>query len=117
MNTPMILHGGDGELTPGSFAVPPGGAGMQVNVQLKQYAAESLRNGVLDSPAVDDVLRATVELGVKLMPVYPESRNRRRKTEFVVDVPDVETAERVVDRLNGLEATEAVYFKPADQLP
>jgi hypothetical protein len=63
------------------------------------------------------VLRAVRELGLKLLPVYPKSRNRRLKSEFVVEVPDVQTAERIVDRLNALDATEAAYFKPADELP
>jgi signal recognition particle subunit SEC65 len=90
---------------------------MRVNVHLKSKAADLLLDGAVDSPLVGDVLRAVRDLGVKLLPVYPKSRNRRLKSEFVVEVPDRETADRVVDRLNALDATEAAYYKPADELP
>lgn len=112
-----MIHHGDDQAAPRLFAPTLRGATMRVNVHLKHKAAELLRNGMIDSPAVGDVLRAARELGVKLMPIYPTSRNRKLKAEFVVEVPDAATAERVVDRLNGLAATESVYVKPEDELP
>ncbi len=90
---------------------------MRVNVHLKSKAAALLLDGVVDKPLVREVLRAVKDLGVKMVPMYPRSRNRRLKSEFVVEVPDYEAAERVIDRFEGLPATEAVYFKPADELP
>jgi hypothetical protein len=117
MEMPMIHDAGGGEAAPGFFAVSPGGASMRVNVLLNCQAAELLRNGFIDSPAVGDVVRTVGELGIKLVPVYPKSRDRRLKAEFVVEVPDAATAERVVDRLSALAATEAAYVKPDEEPP
>src|SRR5678809_1084698 len=119
MNTPMVQGevGNHGEFGAATSAGSPKGTDMRVNVHLKSKAAEMLLEGVVDPPLVGDVLRAVRELGVKLAPVYPKSRSRRLKSEFVVEVPDAATAERVVDRLNHLDATTAVYVKPADELP
>src|SRR4051812_30876381 len=83
------------------------GAGMRISVHLSSKVADLLLQGIVDKPGVRDILRAARELGVKLAPMYPKSRNPKLKGEFVVEVPDTETAERVVDRLNGLPATEA----------
>jgi hypothetical protein len=119
MFTPMVQKKGtrDGRADTDPAAAVPGGFGMRVNVHLNTKAAELLLDGVVDVPPVRDILRAAKELGVKLAPLYPKSRNRRLKSEFVVEVPDVATAERVVDHLSGLAATKAAYVKPGPQLP
>jgi hypothetical protein len=36
---------------------------------------------------------------------------------FIVDVPDAETAQRVINRLQQSKAIEAAYLKPPDELP
>jgi hypothetical protein len=90
---------------------------MHVNVQLTRSAAETLGSDISRSPEAEEVLRAARRLGVILHPVYPKARSTRQRSQFVIEVPDINTAKRVIGTLSELPATEAVYLKPDDELP
>jgi hypothetical protein len=57
------------------------------------------------------------KLGVELEPMHPGTRDPFLAPYFIVEVPDSETAERIVTHLRQSGAIEAAYIKPLDELP
>jgi hypothetical protein len=96
---------------------------MRVMVQLQNDAAMTLHGAGETSalehadPATQQMLQATAELGVRLEPVHPGQTNPLLVPFFMVEVPDRETAEKVIDRLQRFNFVEAAYLKPDEQLP
>jgi len=98
---------------------------MRVMVQLREDAAMELQKGQVsrqsDSPQgeseIQEVLKAAAELGVRLEPVHPGQTHPLLAPFFMVDVPDRETAEKVIDRLSRFKIVEAAYLKPDEQAP
>ena len=55
--------------------------------------------------------------GLTLEPMHRDTDDPTLQSYFVVEVPDHATAQRVMARLRQLEAVEAAYVKPPDELP
>ncbi len=98
---------------------------MRVMVQLREDAAMELQKGQVgstsDSPQeeseIQEVLNAAAELGVRLEPVHPGQTHPLLAPFFMVETPDRETAEKVIDRLSRFKIIEAAYLKPDEQAP
>ena len=67
--------------------------------------------------ASEELSQAAEELGVVLEPMHPGAEDPHLAPYFTVEVPDYATAERVIAHLQGLEAVEAAYLKPPDEMP
>lgn len=98
---------------------------MHVMVQLREDAAMELQKGQVGRPSdssqgeseIQKVLNAAAELGVRLEPVHPGQTHPLLAPFFMVEVPDRETAEKVIDRLSRFTIIEAAYLKPDEQAP
>ena len=98
---------------------------MRVNIQLQEDAAMELQQGEASSPSdsseeqvkTKELLEAASELGVRLEPLHPGQTHPLLAPHFMVEVPDRETAEQVIDRLSQFPIVEAAYIKPDEELP
>lgn len=89
---------------------------MKITVHVRPDVARALREDVHESEA--ERLRAVVrEVGATLEPVHPGTTDAELARSFTLDVPDLELAARVAERLRALPSVEAAYVKPADALP
>lgn len=57
------------------------------------------------------------DLGVSLDPVHPGAEHPFLAPYFTIEVPDIQTAERVMTQLRRSKAIEAAYVKPPDEKP
>ena len=97
---------------------------MRVIVQLQEDAARELQQGQVNSltepgekPETKELIDTATELGAQLEPLHPGQTHPLLATYFMTEVPDHETAEKVIDRLSKLKIVEAAYLKPDDELP
>ena len=97
---------------------------MRVMIQLREDAAMELQQGQTGSTSdsqgeseTQKLLNAATELGVRLEPVHPGQTHPLLAPFFMVETPDRETAEKVIDRLSRFKTVEAAYLKPDEQMP
>lgn len=90
---------------------------MQVMLQVQSDAAQRLRHRLSASVASQELLSRTQQLGVTLRPLRVPAKGSALSSGFTVEVPDRDTAERVIQALKECEAVEAAYFVPQDALP
>lgn len=98
---------------------------MRVMVQLREDAAMELQQGqagrisgsLQGESETQELLNAATELGVRLEPVHPGQTHPLLAPYFMVDVPNRETAEKVIEGLSRFKTVEAAYLKPDEQLP
>jgi hypothetical protein len=95
---------------------------MRVMIQLREDAALELHKqssqrvaSASSKSEIDRLLEATAELGVSLVPVHPRQVHPLLAPHFMVEVPDRETAERVIGRLQRFGIVEAAYLQPDAQ--
>jgi len=95
---------------------------MRVMTQLRQDAARQLRQEqsgkmAARSAETEQLLNAAAELGVELQPVHPGEVDPLLAPYYMIEVPDRDTAEKVIERLSRFDVVEAAYVKPEEQLP
>jgi hypothetical protein len=90
---------------------------MQLTMQVSRGVATLLQQRDLFAPEVRELVRISDELGVDLEPLHPGTTSPLLIPYFTVEVPDVATAERVMERLRHVWGVEAVYVKPPDEAP
>lgn len=90
---------------------------MQVTIQVSEDVAQSLHQQSPPTEESEMLLRMVDTLGYMLEPMHLETDDPNLRCYFIVESPDNATAQRVIDRLRGLEAIEAIYVKPPDEQP
>ncbi|HEY0546891.1 MAG TPA: hypothetical protein VGC91_16040 [Pyrinomonadaceae bacterium] len=98
---------------------------MRVEIQVQADAALDLhgqqaesKQGASQSSSGAAELKKEVEaLGLKLEPVHPGQTHPLLAPYFMIEVPDRQTAERVIDRLSQHKIVEAAYLRPEDATP
>jgi hypothetical protein len=90
---------------------------VRVTVQVSPDVARVLQQEAPPTAESGELLEIVHELGVVLEPVHPGAEDPLLAPYFTVEVPDAETAERVIARLRESGAVEAAYVKPPDELP
>jgi hypothetical protein len=98
---------------------------MRVMVQLREDAAMQLQQGqsghhtesATGGSETEELLNVVAELGVRLEPLHPGQTHPLLMPHFMVDTPNRETAEKVIERLSRFKSVEAAYLKPDEELP
>ena len=94
---------------------------MRVTVQLHENAARELQQAQLDSSGTSSQTRELIdtaaEFGAQLEPLHPGQSHPLLMSYFTTEVPDRETAEKLIDRLSQNQSVAAAYLKPDDELP
>lgn len=90
---------------------------MQLMLHVQPDAARMLRHHRAESSACADLLRKARKLGVTLRPLRTGSEDSALASGFTVEVPDMDTAERIAEELRDCDVVESAYFVPADELP
>jgi hypothetical protein len=97
---------------------------MRVMLQLREDAARELQEQSGRSAGsqqresdTQELLNAAAELGVRLEPVHPGQTHPLLTPHFLVEIPNREAAQRVIDKLSRFKTVEAAYLKPDDELP
>jgi len=90
---------------------------MHVVVEVSEEVAGALklrRTPTNESRKLSEVVG---RLGVSLTPLSPGIDDPLLSTMFDAEVPDRETAVRVVAELRGCDAVKTAYIKPPDEMP
>jgi hypothetical protein len=90
---------------------------MQVTVKVSADVARSLHRRSPPTTDSAELLRIVETFGGTLEPMHPATADPNLMSYFIVEVPDAETAQRVINRLRQSKAIEAAYLKPPDELP
>ena len=95
---------------------------MRVMTQLRPQAARELRSAqtgrnVPLSPETRQLAELANRLGVKLEPVHPGDVHPSLIPYYLIEAPDQETVDKLLEELRQLNAVEAAYVKPDEQLP
>jgi hypothetical protein len=89
-----------------------------VTVQLRPQIADALRQGsttVAQAREVSDLVSAR---GSSMRPILHDASSADALgTTFVVEAPDEEAAQALRQELAALDAVEAAYIKPPEELP
>ena len=89
---------------------------MHVTIRTSHDATQALRKATA-SPAVEELLRATQELGVAIRPMHPTTQDPELASFFRADEPDRQAAQIVINRLRGVRGVSAAYAKPMGSPP
>ncbi|WP_158860089.1 hypothetical protein [Lunatibacter salilacus] len=65
----------------------------------------------------EGLLKMIESFGLTLESMHKNTDDPNLQRYFIVEVPDRETAQQVIDRLLQSEAIEGAYIKPPDELP
>lgn len=90
---------------------------LQVTVIVSNGISRSL-HGL--APATDEsreLVQSVESLGYRLAPMHPGVDDPALMPYFIVEVPDMEAADRVIARLERLQTVEGAYVKPPDEPP
>ena len=98
---------------------------MRVEVQLQQAAALNLNKQQVEpkkiasqgEAGVSQLVEDVEKLGLKLVPVHPGQTHALLVPYFFIEVPDRQTAERVINLLKHHKIIEAAYLKPEEAAP
>ena len=98
---------------------------MRVEIQVQSDAALDLhgqqagpQKGASQSASgASELKREVEELGLRLEPMHPGQTHPLLAPYFMIEVPDRQTAERVIDRLTHNKIVEAAYLRPEDAAP
>jgi len=98
---------------------------MRVEIQLQQQASLDLQKQQVepekDAPqiqsGVSQLIKDVKKLGLKLEPVHPHQTHPLLAPYFMIEVPDRQTAERVIDQLSKNQIVEAAYLHPEESAP
>jgi len=90
---------------------------MQVTVQVSADVAHALHQRGPPTAGSQALLRMIATFGLTLKPLHLDTDDPTLQSYFIVEAPDLATAQRVMDRLGRSKAVLAAYVKPPDELP
>jgi hypothetical protein len=98
---------------------------MRIEVQLQPDAALDLhrkeikrgKNFQENQSSAAQLANEVRDLGLKLEPIHPGQTHPLLAPYFSIEVPDRQTAERVIDQLLQNKIVEAAYLQPDEQAP
>jgi len=90
---------------------------MRITVQLDpNLAREVTRNGPQEKK-YPELAKLLQSLSINLVPLHPDTQDDTLRSYFAVDVPDSDTAAKVVKQLRPCRGIRAAYVKPTEALP
>jgi hypothetical protein len=90
---------------------------MQVTVQVSADLARALHQRGPPTAESEELLRIIETFGIALEPMHRDTDDPNLQSYFTVEVADYAIAQRLMNRLQLLEAVKATYVKPPDELP
>ena len=90
---------------------------MQVTIQTSAAVARPLHNRGSPTSESAAILRTIEAMGLTLEPMHPGTKDPILQSFFIVEVPNQEIAQQLIDRLQQLEGIGAAYVKPPDEMP
>jgi len=90
---------------------------MQVAVHIAAEAARSLHRLAPENRVSRELREVAGRLGVDLVPLFPGAHDPEAQSQFIVEVPDAQSAERLIRALMKSSATESAYVTPSAELP
>ncbi len=98
---------------------------MRVEIQVQQQSSLDLQKHYIEpakdvsqiQPGVSQLIEDVKKLGLELEPVHPYQTHPLLTPYFMIEVPDRQTAERVIDQLSNNQIVEAAYLQPEGSAP
>lgn len=90
---------------------------MDIMVRLRSSVASELHGEQSASEDTAELVDTIRHMGLTLEPIHPGTDDPLLAPYFRVAVDDPSQSPRVINRLLRLNAVEAAYEKPADELP
>ncbi len=88
---------------------------VELTIQFREVDATSVHSG-FPSPPAKAIADAVQAHGMVLRPMHPGATGSQA-TWFVVDVPNPVQAQEMLEAIRSLDAVDAAYLKPRDELP
>jgi hypothetical protein len=88
-----------------------------VSVHLDPQVARDISSPVPNLNTTVELRAAADNMGFRLEPLHPGTKDPVLATHFFVRAPDVATANAVRERLASFRAVQAAYVKPKDAPP
>jgi hypothetical protein len=90
---------------------------IKVIVQVSADLARSLNHLTPPTAESEALLEIVEPFGSTLVPMHRDTDDPNLQSYFIVEVPDNEIAQRVIDQLLPARGIRAAYIKPPDELP
>ena len=90
---------------------------MEIVVQVSANMAQALHQLEPGTPESDALVDMMETFNLTLEPMHRGVDDPTLQSYFVVEAPDSNTAQCVIDRLQQTDGIEAAYIKPAGELP
>ena len=90
---------------------------MQIIIQVAETFVSSLQGREPRSPATEELLRTAEQLGITLRPMHEGVQVGALAQYYSAEIPDRDSAQHVISRLQACEAVQAAYMKPPAALP
>lgn len=71
----------------------------------------------LNKESASELNKEIEKMGLKIEPIHPGQTHPLLAPYFMIEVPDRQTAERVIDRLTKNKIVEAAYLRPEEAAP
>ncbi len=90
---------------------------MRVMVKLKEFPGALENRSRRTARLPKKVLDIISSLGLAMQPLHPDAADAGLRSYYTVEVPDLQTAYGLIDRLAESKMVDGAYIKPADALP
>ena len=91
---------------------------MKIEIQIRADAALELHNQQADENTGAGKIKKEVEqFGLRLEPVHPGQTHPLLAPYFTIEVPDSQTAKKVIEQLTKNNLVEAAYIRPEQSPP
>ena len=90
---------------------------MYIVLRLRSDAVDSLQKKIPLSPESEKLLKTIRDLGVVIKAMHPGSTDPLLAPYYLIEAPNREFAEKIINRLKTFADVEAAYIKPLDEPP
>jgi hypothetical protein len=90
---------------------------MYIVIRLRSDAVDSLQKKIPLSPESEKLLKTIDDFGVVIKAMHPGSTDPLLAPYYLIEAPNQEFAEKIVNRLRTSAVVEAAYIKPLDEAP
>jgi hypothetical protein len=90
---------------------------IQIMVKVSEDVANALNRQSPATPESEGVEKAARKLGIRLKPVLSDGADHPLASFFIVELSDPTAVDHILRQLNNIQAVEAAYAKPLDELP
>ena len=90
---------------------------MFIIIRLRSDAVALIQKKSPLSPESEKLLKTLDDLGIVMKPMHPGSSDPLLTPYFLIEAPNQDVADKIINRLRSSVFVEAAYVKPPDEPP